>query len=353
MTRLAAHAVLMVLLMAAPAAAEIIFPPGFTAQVYVTGKGFGPDGSPEVGGIPASTTLGVDGAGVLYLARNGRRYVGGEVDDLWPLYRIPVGGARFTRGTEARFLHGPPLFSPQVGAVNAAGDLFVTTYDRDRKIGVLYRIVDGRADLFAGGTPERGAAPLLRQPEGVAFDGAGNVYVADREEGVVIKLDPAGRVLDPRFLVLKRPRALVMDECQRLWIGGDEDATAPWQRSPGVLWRADADSPLAPMIRGPLAAGLALGPGGGIFLADRQGGTIAMVAADGTVSEFARFTDGDAPRGVAFVPDTPATRRAGIAGDLMVITITRNAWPVNEVLRVSGPFDALARRGRLGPRGCP
>ena len=346
MTRLAAQALLMVLLMAAPAAAEIVFPPGFTAQVYVTGKGFGPDGSPEVGGIPASTTIGVDGAGVVYLARNGRRYVGGEVDDLWPLYRIPVGGARLTPGTEARFLYGPPLFSPQVGAINAAGHLFVTTYDRDRKIGVLYRIVDGRAELFAGGTPERGEAPLLRQPEGVAFDGAGHVYVADREQGVVIKLDPAGRVLDRRFLALKRPRALVMDDRQLLWIGGDEDATAPWQRSPGVLWRAGPDSLLAPMMRGPLAAGLALGPGGRVFLADRQGGTIMMIDADGTVSEFARFTDGDAPRGVAFVPDTPATRRAGMAGDLLIITITRNAWPVNEVIRVSGPFDVPAQRDR-------
>lgn len=340
----AVYAVLALLLTAAPAAAEIIFPAGFTAQVYVTGQGFGPEGSREVRGIPASTTLAVDSAGMLYLARNGRRYVGGEVDDLWPLYRIPVGGARLTPTTEARFLYGPPLFSPQVGAVSPAGDLFVTTYDRDRKIGVLYRIVDGRAELFAGGTPERAAPPLLRQPEGVAFDGTGNVYVADREQGVVIRLDPAGRVLDRRFLELKRPRALVVDDRQRLWIGGDEDATAPWQRSPGVLWRAGADSPLVPMLRGPLTAGLALGPGGRIFLADRQGGTIMMIAADGTVSEFARFTDGDAPRGVAFVPDTPATRRAGIAGDLLVITISRNAWPVNEVIRVSGPFDVLNGR---------
>jgi NHL repeat-containing protein len=334
-----ARAVVMVLLAAAPAAAEMILPPGFSAQVYVTGQGFGPEGSPEVRGIPASTTLTVDGAGMLYIARNGRRYIGGEVDDLWPLYRIPVGGAQLTRATEARFFYGPPLLSPQVGAVSAAGDLFVTTYDRDRKIGVLYRLVDGRAQLVAGGTPERGAAPLLRQPEGVAFDAAGNVYVADREQGVVMKLDGAGRVVDRRFLELKRPRALVVDDRQWLWIGGDEDATAPWQRSPGVLWRAGPDSPAVPMLRGPLAAGLAVGPGGRIFLADRQGASIVTIAADGSVAPFARFTEGDAPRALAFVPDTPATRGAGMAGDLMVVTISRNAWPVNEVIRVSGPFD--------------
>jgi DNA-binding beta-propeller fold protein YncE len=331
---------LVLVLTAVPAVAEMVFPPGFTTQVYVTGNGFGPQGGREARGIPSSGTLAVDGDGVLYVARTGRRYTGGEVDDLWPIYRIPVGGGYLSPHTESRFLYGPPLFSPQVAAVSPAGDLFVTTYDRDRKIGVLYRMVDGRAQLFAGGTPERGVPPLLRQPEGVAFDAAGNVYVADRDQGVVIKLDPAGRVLDPRFLTLARPRLLIFDDRQRLWIGGDEEATAPWQRSPGVLWRASPEPPLAPILRGPLAAGLAAAPGGRVFLADRQGARIMVVDADGAASEFARFTDGDAPRGLAFVPDTPATRRAGMAGDLLVIAIIRNSWPVNEIIRVSGPFAA-------------
>ena len=34
-------------------------------------------------------------------------------------------------------------------------------------------------------------------------------------------------------------------------------------------------------------------------------------------------------------------RRAGIAGDLFVATTTLGAWPVNEVVRISGPFDEL------------
>ena len=41
------------------------------------------------------------------------RYIGGEVYDRWPLYRIPVGGARLTPDTEARYFYGPPLPNPQ------------------------------------------------------------------------------------------------------------------------------------------------------------------------------------------------------------------------------------------------
>jgi hypothetical protein len=343
--RVAVATTLLTILVSVPAMAEMVLPPGFTAHVYVTGLGFMPDAGRDVRGIPSSTTMAIDGAGSLYLARSGRRYMGGEIDDLWPIYRIPVGGARLTPEMEARFFHGPPLWSPQVAAVDPAGVLFVTTYDRDRKIGALYRVVDGRAELFAGGTPEQGA-PLLRQPEGVALDAAGNVYVADREQGVIIKLDPSGRVLDARFRTLRRPRLLVIDEREHLWIGGDEENTAPWQRSPGVLWRAGPEPGLVPVVRGPLAAGLGVGPRGRIFMADRQGAKIITLSADGTTADFARFTDGDAPRALAFVPDTPATRRARIAGDLLVITISRGRWPVNDVLRISGPFGDIRQEAR-------
>ena len=149
-------------------------PPGFRVQAYVTGQGFDSSQERRARGVPSVATLTFDPAGVLYLGRSGRRYMsGGEVEDLWRLYRIPAGGASMTPSTEARFLFGPPLSNPQVGVFRGERELFVTTYDRDRKIGVLYRMVDGRAELFAGGTPEAGAPPDLRQPEGIAVDASG------------------------------------------------------------------------------------------------------------------------------------------------------------------------------------
>jgi hypothetical protein len=98
------------------------------------------------------------------------------------------------------------------------------------------------------------------------------------------------------------------------------------------------------VLRGPVAAAITAGPGRHLFVADRQGGHIFAVSPEGERTEFARFTDGDAPRGLGFAPVTPATRQAGIAGDLFVITIRRGVWALNEVIRISGPFDRLVGR---------
>lgn len=343
---------LLVSLLLAPAAAgaEILLPPGFSAEVYVTGRGFDPDTGRASRGIPATSTIAVDQAGVLFLARTARRYTGGEIEDLYPVYRVPVGGARLTPESEARYFHGPPLRNAQIAAARSSRELFVSTFDRERRIGVLYRMTDGRATLFAGGTPPEGQAPLLRQPEAAALDEGGHVFVADRQQDVVVRLDASGQVLDGRWLTVKRPRLLVFGPGAQLWVGADGQAEAPWQRGPGEIWTVSPEGAASLALRGPVAAGMAVSPGGHLFVADRQETRLFVLGPGGERAPFARFTDGDLPRGVAFAPVTPETRRAGIAGDMFVVTINRNAWPVNEVLRISGPFEDFVR-GRLPAGG--
>ena len=329
-------------LLATAARAEVRLPPGFVKDIYVTGHGFATGRGSR--GIPATSTLVFDRSGSLFLARTGYRYQSVEADDLAPVYRVPPGGGRLTPETESRYLYGPPLRNAQTVAVRAGLELFVTTFDRDRRLGVLYRMVDGRAELFAGGTPPREAPPLLRQPEGVAIDSAGRLYVADRESGRVLLLDPAGRLLDPRYVVVQRPRVLAMDATDTLWIGADGNAEAPWQQGPGEIWRVPRDGTPALLLRGPMPAAIAASVGGHLLVADRQGSELFAITPEGQRVPVLTYTQGDAPRGLAFAPDTPETRRAGIAGDLFVATISVGAWPVNEVIRISGPFDELIRQ---------
>lgn len=334
------------LLAAAPAAGEITVPRGFSARLYASGDGFEAGNITGAGGFPTTTTAAFDQAGMLYLARTGRRYSGGEIEDLWPVYRVPPGGARMTPSTERKFLHGPPLWSPQVASGRSGRDLLVTTFDRDRSLGVLYRLVDGRTELVAGGTPAPGMPPQLGQPEGVGVDSAGNIYVADRLRSVVVKLDPSGRVVDPRYAAVTRPRLLAVDDADQLWIGGDAANEAPWQRGPGEIWKVSPQGALTRVFTGPNLAGMAFGPGGRLFVADRQAAKVFFVTPDGTAVDFATFTDSDAPRTVAFAPVTPETRKAGIAGDLFVVAIRRGVFRLNEVWRISGPFDDLPGKPR-------
>jgi hypothetical protein len=347
--RAAGTLALAVLALAGPAAAaELELPPGFAAEVYVTGEGYGRGAERDARGIPVATTLAFDRAGTLYLARSGNRYGFAQSEDslLTRIYRVPVGGAQLTPETEARYQVGPPLRNPEVGAAGAPGEVFVTTFDPERKVGVLYRMRGDRPILFAGGTPAAGGSPLLVQPEGVAVDSRGHVYVADRARDLVVRLDPAGRVLEPRYRDLHVPRArmLAVDPTDHLWIAGDGAAERPWQEGPGPIWRVPPEGPATLVFDGPHASAVGVAPGGALFVAQRPLGRIVILLPDGRVVGFARFTGERVPRSLTVAPDTPETRAAGIAGDLFVVTMAMRSWYVNEVLRISGPFAAFLRR---------
>jgi hypothetical protein len=321
-----------------PAGGETELPPGFAAQVYVSGEGYGAVGT---GGLPPVTTLGVDPAGYLYMARPGRRYLAGEIDDLWPIYRIPPGGTRLTPRVESAFFYGPSLPSAQIAAVHDR-ELLVTTYDRDRKIGVLYRLRDGRAELVAGGSPAPGEAPVLVQPEGADVDVSGNIYVADRARNSVVKLDAEGRVLDPKFLSLVRPR-LVAGGPGGVWIVSDGTAEAPWQKGTGDFVHVGASGTPRVVVRRQAPAAIAVSPTGHLFVADRHAAKLVVLDPEGRALEFATFTESDAPRALAWAPVATETSRAGLAGDLFVSVIRRGAFQSNVVLRISGPFETWLR----------
>ena len=342
-------AFLMLLLVAAPANAEVTLPPGFTTEVYVTGQGFDTSGERGVSGIPSMGSLGVDAAGTLYMARTGARFRVGDIEDLSAIYRIPAGGARLTPEGESRYLYGPPLPNPQIGFVSARGPVWVTTYDRERRLGALYRFQDGKPALFAGGRPEPGGTPALRHPEGVVIGPTGDIYVTDREEGTVVRLDARGQVVNPRHALVQRARMLTLDEAGSLWVGGDGTAETPFGAGNGEIVRVTPDGSTEAVLKGPLPAGFSQSPGGALFVVQRRTGQLFVVTPDGRRLDFATTRNGSFFRALAFVPVTTETRRAGIAGDLFVVLVSRSLWLLNEVVRISGPFDEWVRQEASRP----
>jgi sugar lactone lactonase YvrE len=319
---------------------SITLPPGFRITTYVSGTAFGPQSNDR--GIPAIVSATFDLQGTLYLARtaNRLREIYGQSDA--STYRIPLGGATVTRETETGFLFGPPLPDPHEVAVNKAGQVFVSTSDPAQGFGSVYRIdPSGKADLFAGGAPTSGATPLLKDPQGIGFDQAGNVYVIDEALGVIVKLDSEGKVLDPRLVAnLGRGRTLTFDSRNRVWIGSDGPHDSPHEDGSGIIYRASLpDWKLQKVHSGPLPSGMSLSPGGNLFVAQRRSGQIFALTPQGRRVEFAAFSTGAAVRTLVFAPVTEQTRKAGIAGNLFVMVFPELDYPVREIIRITGPFD--------------
>ena len=224
-------------------------------------------------------------------------------------------------------------------------EVFLSSFDPERKVGAVYRMLDGRAELFAGGTPAAGTRRCSGSPRARPWTPTGNVYVADRQEGAVVRLDPTGRVLDRRWVrgdaAARARRGRAPATC-----GSAPTArpSAPWQPGPGEIWRVTPAGEATLVLRGPLPVAIAAGPAGHLFVADRQGAQIFVLTPEGK-----RSSSPSSPRARrrAAWPSRrplPATQRAGLAGDLFVVLINRGAFQVNEVVRVSGPFEEFLRR---------
>jgi hypothetical protein len=317
-------------------------PPGFQASIYVTGAGFHDDQR----GIPAVVSMTFDRRGALYFARTGNRLkeIYGRGDAR--VYRIPPGAAKVTPATENRFLFGPPLDDPDELAVNRRGEVFVSA-SHPAGYGVIHRLnPNGAASLFAGG-PVSSGQPLLRDPEGIAFDKAGNVYVVDAGLGVVVKLDDKGKVLDPRWLTgLGRGRALTIDTKDHLWIGSDgTHDSEPIDRNGEILRVPLSGGKPETVYSGALPSGMSFSPAENLFVAQRRAHKIFVLTPAGKRVEFASFTGRSSLRTLAFPPVTDPTRKLGIAGDLFVMVFPMLDYPVREVIRITGPFDDYIKRG--------
>ncbi len=324
-------------------------PPGFTATTYVSGAGFDPDRRTDAPGLPAIVTITFDRRGNLYFARTANRLREIYNSDSAPIYRIPAGPAIITPDAEGRVLFGPALPDPDEAAVNENGEIFVSTSHRTEGFGSLYKLSSsGEATLFAGGRPAPGTPPLLKDPEGIAFDASGHVYVADDDLGVVVKLDRLGKVLDPEFLSgFERFRTLTFDPRGFLWVGSDGRLDSPHADGSGRIYRASLPGgELRLLHSGPLPSGMSLSPGGNLFVAQRRSGKIFALTPEGKRVEFATFSGRSDVRTLAFPPDTGETREAGIAGDLFVMVFPMLDYPVREIIRISGPFDAYVEQGQ-------
>ena len=164
----------------------------FAGTPGVRGRVDGPLASAQMG-FPRSTAF--DSAGVLWFVDQRTCYLrkisGGVVTSF---ARLVLAGGQCTLESLS---FGPNSHDPAELAISPAGDIYVS----DRLRNIILRVdTAGNVSLFAGNPMLPGEADGPRQlasfrsPRGLAFDGVGNLYVAESSNATIRRIDLSGDV---------------------------------------------------------------------------------------------------------------------------------------------------------------
>jgi trimeric autotransporter adhesin len=176
--------------------ARKVSPAGIISTVAGDGTpGFSGDGGPATTAeLSDPASVAVDGVGNLYIADAGNNRV----------REVSLSGIIATaagNGTEGFSGDGGPATSAQLNvpegiAADGAGNLYIADYAnaRVRKVNPagIITTVAGNGMYGSSGDGGPATAAELSGPVGVAVDGAGNLYIADINPGDIRKVSPAG-----------------------------------------------------------------------------------------------------------------------------------------------------------------
>lgn len=297
---------------------------GGTVSTLAGGAGLSgsADGPGSVARFDHPSAVAVDAAGNVYVIDTSNQTVrkisvNGSVSTL--AGTPGQGGRADGAGAAARFFYPSGIAATSAGTVYIAdtGNHTLRVVTPAGGVGTLAGAIglSGLADGFGG-------EALFAYPGGIAFDGAGNLYIADHNNHTIRKMSPSGQVTT---------------------LAGA--ATIPGSAD-GVGGSARFNGP----------AGVAVDSGGNVYVADAGNSTIRKITASGIVTTFAGVagvagsSDGpggsarfNAPQGIAidlannvYVADTNNNTIRKITSAGLVTTLAGTAG-------VAGSTDNLAR----------
>jgi uncharacterized protein (TIGR03437 family) len=221
------------------------------------------------------------------------------------LFSFAAGAQQYMVST---FAGGVPPATPATAAavsigdpprvtVDAAGNLYFASlysvYKVDRA-GLLVRLAGtGRKGLTGDGGPA--LAAQLSNPVGVAVDGGGNVYFAERDANLIRRISATGAISAIPIDGLNGPMGMLFDPAGNLYIADTRNntvrkvapnnviTTVAGNGSPGFA--GDGGAATAASLNGP--EGIALDRAGNLYIADTFNHRVRMVSPNGVITTFA------------------------------------------------------------------
>ena len=347
------------------------------AGVISTVAGSGRDGYSGDGGPAVRAQLAepwgaaVDGKGNLYIADTGNNRIR-KVDAAGVISTI-AGSGEWGYGGDG----GPALRARLAGPLSAAADGMGNLYIADKSNNRIRKVDAAGAISTVAGTGERGyggdGGPALRaqlaEPWGAAVDGMGNLYIADKGNNRIRKVDAAGVIstvagsggwgyggdggpaLQARFLA---PSGVAADAAGNLYIADTGNNRIRKVDAAGVIstvagtgkqgYGGDGGAAVRAQLAFPLGA--AADGAGNLYIVDAGNNRIRKVDAAGAISTVAGTGDvGDGGPAVRAWLGFPGSVTADGAGNLYI------ADTFNERIRkvdAAGVISTVAGSGERG-----
>ena len=261
---------------------------GVLGTAYLTGYGSGPQltftsNPATLGKDGVGTTLqgvAVDGAGIVYItdSSTGALYklvpTQSDIEQVYWSQSTIVNGCGSTATTDC-------FASPQGVAVDGAGNLYVT--DAGSVITVLPNVY--KLSLLSDGTysaPVALPGPSIGwgQPGGIAVDGAGNVYVANNGTGQIYQLNPSGSSYSsPSDIIGGTAVGIAADSAGNVYVARNDQvykytASESYGTGRPVYWSSTDNT----------VAGVAVDGNGNVFISDSVNRIIEATPVSGGVN---------------------------------------------------------------------
>jgi len=342
-----------------------ITPDGIIHALAGTGtQGFSGDGGPALAAqLNTPLSLATDGDGNLYIAD----------EENYRIRMVSAAGAIATVAGNGSYNFqgdGGPAVAAQLSgtlgvAVDAAGSLYIADGGNNRVRKVLadgaIATVAGTGAPGASGDGGPAAAAQLSKPAGLAFDGAGNLYIADESNYVVRKVAPNGVITT---LATKSsigdggaggPAAVATDNSGDVFVNTGLGQYVRRISPDGTVTQLLYGGPL--MMGGPYFQwpsqywGIAADPSGNLYAADAPYSRIVRVTPSGIVSTLAGAAgsgfSGDGGPAAGAQLSRPLGLGLDGAGNLFIADSANNR--VREIS--GGNMDTVAGNGVAGYSG--